>query len=49
MPGGRTHTASSFSLELDGGPCGFVRSVEGGGVTADVVVEQQGTTATAWN
>jgi len=48
MPGGRTHTASSFSLELDGGPCGFVRSVEGG-VTADVVVEQQGTTATAWN
>ena len=44
MPGGRTFTADRFFLELDGVPCGFVRSVEGGGVTADVVVEQQGTT-----
>lgn len=32
-----------FHLELEGKPCGFVDSVEGGGVTAEVVTEAPGT------
>jgi hypothetical protein len=35
-------SASRFHLELDGKPCGFVDSVEGGGVTAEVVTEAPG-------
>jgi hypothetical protein len=35
-------SVSRFHLELDGKPCGFVDSVEGGGVTAEVVTEAPG-------
>jgi hypothetical protein len=36
----RTPTAARFHLELDGIPCGFLRSVEGGSVSAEVVREK---------
>jgi len=39
MPGTRAVAAGRFFVELEGVPCGFVRSVEGGGVRADVVAE----------
>jgi hypothetical protein len=35
-------TAARFQLELDGKACGFVDSVEGGSVTAEVVAEAPG-------
>jgi hypothetical protein len=35
-------TAGRFYLELDGLPCGFLRSVEGGSVKAEVVTEPPG-------
>jgi hypothetical protein len=35
-------SASRFHLELEGKPCGFVESVEGGGVAAEVVTEAPG-------
>jgi hypothetical protein len=37
VPGQRSFAAAHFALELDGVPCGFVRSVEGGAITAEVV------------
>lgn len=37
--------AGRFALELDGTMCGFLKSVEGGAITADVVVEPLGTDA----
>jgi phage tail-like protein len=37
MPGGRAFSAGRFLLELDGIPCGFLHSVEGGAIRADVV------------
>ena len=37
MPGGRTFGAGRFLLELGGVPCGFLRSVEGGAIGAEVV------------
>jgi hypothetical protein len=37
MPGGRTFGASRFVLELDGNPVGFLRSAEGGAISAEVV------------
>jgi hypothetical protein len=42
MPGARTYAAARYLLELDGAAVGFLRSVEGGAVTADVVTEPQG-------
>jgi hypothetical protein len=39
----RSYAAGSFSLVLDGKPCGFLKSAEGGGAVADVVVEKPGT------
>jgi hypothetical protein len=39
VPAPRSFAASRFALELDGVRCGFVRSVEGGAVKADVVKE----------
>ena len=39
MPAPRSFAAARFALELDGVQCGFVRSVEGGAVKADVVKE----------
>ena len=44
MPGGRTFTAGRFLLELDGVACGFVGSVEGGAIAAEVVEESAGAT-----
>src|SRR5262245_57221451 len=38
----RSYTAGHFAFELDGVRCGFVRSVEGGAVSADTVVEKVG-------
>ncbi len=38
----RSLTLRNFMLNLDGKPAGFVRSVEGGDATADVVVEMDG-------
>jgi T4-like virus tail tube protein gp19 len=35
-------SAGRFHLELDGKPCGFVDSLEGGGVAAEVVTEPHG-------
>jgi T4-like virus tail tube protein gp19 len=40
MAGTRTDVAGSFMLNLDGVPCGFVRSVDGGGAVGEVVVEK---------
>src|SRR6266576_398704 len=37
MPGGRTFSGGRFLLELDGAPVGFLRSVDGGAISADVV------------
>jgi hypothetical protein len=37
VPGARTYAAARYLLELDGAAAGFLRSVEGGAVTADVV------------
>jgi hypothetical protein len=39
VPGTRSFAAGRFAFELDGVRCGFVRSVEGGAVKADVVKE----------
>ena len=38
----RSYTAGHFALELDGKMVGFLRSVEGGGVKADVIEERPG-------
>jgi hypothetical protein len=42
MPGSR-FAAGRFALELDGTMCGFLRSVEGGAISADVIVESPAT------
>lgn len=39
---GPSYAGSHFVLDLDGIPCGFVESVEGGHATADVVTEKMG-------
>src|SRR5262245_29034640 len=44
MPDTRGYTAGRFMLDVDGFPCGFVKSVEGGAIAADVVVEPIGST-----
>ena len=45
----RSYTASSFILELDGSHiAGFFRSVEGGGVKADVMTYQMGNSPALW-
>lgn len=38
----RTPSATRYHLELEGQPCGFVRSVEGGSMRAEVVTEAPG-------
>jgi phage tail-like protein len=38
----RSYSAENFLLELDGVKCGFLKSVDGGGISADVVQEQAG-------
>jgi hypothetical protein len=43
VAGTRSFATSRFLLELDGAACGFLRSVEGGALTADVVEEPLGT------
>jgi phage tail-like protein len=40
---GSRFAAGRFALELDGTMCGFLKSVEGGAITADVIVEEPGT------
>ena len=35
----RSYVAGSFMLVLDGVKCGFVKSIDGGAVTAEVVTE----------
>src|SRR5688572_14931494 len=42
MPGSRSFVARHFALDMQGMPGGFLRSVEGGGVKADVVSQQAG-------
>ena len=37
MPGARSFAAGRSALELDGVVCGFLQSVAGGAITADVV------------
>jgi hypothetical protein len=37
---GRGYTAASFALTLDGSPAGLLRSVEGGGASAEVIEEK---------
>lgn len=39
---GSRFAAGRFALELDGTMCGFLKSVEGGAITADVIVEPLG-------
>ncbi len=38
----RSYVAGNFMLELDGVKCGFVKSIDGGAVTAEVVTEAVG-------
>jgi phage tail-like protein len=40
MAGTRSYVAGNFLFNLDGVKCGFVRSVDGGGISADVVEEK---------
>ncbi len=40
MAGTRSYVAGNFFLNLDGVKCGFVKSVDGGAITADVVEEK---------
>jgi phage tail-like protein len=39
----RNYTSEHFFLHLDGVECGFIKSVEGGGISADVIQEKVGT------
>lgn len=39
QPGGRSYVSGSFFLTLDGAKCGFVKSVAGGSISAEVVAE----------
>ncbi len=39
----RSYTSSQFALDLDGVQCGFLKSVEGGSITADVIRYLPGT------
>lgn len=39
---GRSYVSGNFFLNLDGVSCGFVKSVDGGGITAEVVHEPSG-------
>ncbi len=39
---GRSTVSGNFFLNLDGVPCGFVKSVDGGGITAEVIHELSG-------
>ena len=45
MATARTFTAEKFTLMLDGVACGFLETLEGGDISADVVVEQAGPAA----
>ena len=46
---GRSYAAAHFALELDGGePVGLFRSIEGGGVRADVATYQGGGNHERW-
>lgn len=38
----RSYVAGNFYFELDGIKCGFIKSIDGGGVTADVIEEKVG-------
>src|SRR5215216_5100638 len=38
----RSFTAENFLLNVDGMKCGFIKSLDGGGISADVVEEQAG-------
>ena len=38
----RSYSAENFLLNLDGVKCGFIKSVDGGGISAEVVQEQSG-------
>jgi hypothetical protein len=40
--GGRTYTAGKFMLELDGTPCGFLQSFEGGTMVAEMATHKDG-------
>jgi len=42
MPGVRSHAAENFELQLEGVSCGFVKSVGGGDVSAEVIKEEIG-------
>ena len=41
-PGARSYVTGNYHLTLDGAKCGFLKSVDGGGVTAEVVSEPAG-------
>lgn len=38
----RSYATDNFLLSIDGSPCGFLRSIDGGGITADVIQEPAG-------
>lgn len=38
----RSYRSERFLLELDGTSCGFIKSIDGGGITADVIGEKSG-------
>lgn len=40
--GGRSYTSGRFALELDSQEAGFIQSMDGGGISADVIVERVG-------
>jgi phage tail-like protein len=42
MPGTRSFATGSFALHLDGVSCGFLKAVDGGDISAEVISEPQG-------
>lgn len=42
MPGTRSFAAGNFALQLDGVSCGFLKAVDGGDISADVISEPAG-------
>ena len=45
MPGTRSFAAGNFAFQLDGVQCGFLKSVDGGDITAEVISEATGPSA----
>jgi len=42
MAGSRSYVAGNFYFSLDGAKCGYIKSIDGGGITAEVINEPSG-------